>query len=277
MKKIFLSLFILASISLVGCSTKQSGNAMNNGYWFLNYGALSPISSSLNFSIPTLSGSNSSSSAALYVDAAKKKIYFNGSLLNVSGSGLSATLNHGFIFAGNPSNLAAATSTIFLRSGKVGVGTTSPTQLFTVGNHANFTVNSVGNITGGTFNGYTPQSNSLVKNYLWLGNGSGVATAVASNTLPYSPASTVSSQWVTGGSNIYFNTGNVGIGTSSVASKLNIDSGSAATTTISIGNDKNYSCLSFDENGIKYYLDFTKAAQGTLRNFATTTQPTYCY
>ena len=70
-----------------------------------------------------------------------------------SSSKLGTALPAGQIFAGNASNIAAATSTIFLQGGNVGIGTTSPSQLLSVGKSNNFTVDSSGNIVAPTWNG----------------------------------------------------------------------------------------------------------------------------
>ena len=51
---------------------------------------------------------------------------WTGNSFNCAGGGATTTLAHGYILAGNASNLGAATSTIFLYNGKVGIGTTTP-------------------------------------------------------------------------------------------------------------------------------------------------------
>jgi len=58
---------------------------------------------------------------------------------------LSNSLTHGYIFAGNAANTAAATSTIYLKNNNIGIGTTSPSQLLSVGRSNNFTIDNSGN------------------------------------------------------------------------------------------------------------------------------------
>lgn len=56
---------------------------------------------------------------------------------------LSNSLTHGYIFAGNSANAAAATSTVFIKNGNVGIGTTNPLAPLQIGNGTiNNSVNS---------------------------------------------------------------------------------------------------------------------------------------
>ena len=70
------------------------------------------------------------------------------------------------------------------------------------------------------------------------------------------------------------NAGKVGIGTTTPNSVFQVTN--TATTTTEFGSDSSTACPSFWYIGVKYYIDFTQAAAGTLRNFATSTKPGYC-
>jgi hypothetical protein len=116
-----------------------------------------------------------------------------------------------------------------LSSGSVGVGTTNPANTFSIGSGSPFQVNSTGNLV---------KINNV--GYSWpgtVGVANTVLTSDASGNLTWTAAAT---QFVNSGSDIYRNTGNVGIGTTtSPTQKLdvygNINITSAAGSTIFMG------------------------------------------
>jgi len=63
-------------------------------------------------------------------------------------------------------------------------------------------------------------------------NASGGLCIAGDCKTAWSQVTGVSSQWTTSGSNIYYNTGNIGIGTNSPASKLFVGSGTPAVSTL---------------------------------------------
>ncbi len=148
-----------------------------------------------------------------------------------------------------------STALTVLSGGNVGIGTTSPNQLFTVGNNNQFTVSSGGsvniatnlNVNGANLNSSSGYANvyqaSGVQLSYW--NGSSVVAGLLLN-----------------------NTGNVGIGTTSPGAKLTLDSGSflmtnAGGNSIELKHTNNY--------GVKMILD---AANADL-NFQTNNLGTY--
>jgi hypothetical protein len=81
-------------------------------------------------------------------------------------------------------------------------------------------------------------------------------------------------QWITNGSNIYYNSGNVGIGTNSPTAKLQVNAGDALINGLKIGQGSGNSSYS---TAIGYQVLFTNSignyntAAGTQALYANTT------
>ncbi|MDD3486968.1 MAG: tail fiber domain-containing protein [Candidatus Moranbacteria bacterium] len=107
-----------------------------------------------------------------------------------------------------------------LSGGSVGIGTTNPLALLSVGATSQFQVNSSGNVTGGTYNGNTITTGTgtltLGSNTLSVGTSgtAAVGTGLANYVTRWTGTNTISSGV------IYDNGTNVGIGSASPSAKL---------------------------------------------------------
>ena len=100
-------------------------------------------------------------------------------------------------------------------AGSLGIGTTTPGSLLSVGGIANFTNATSTFYASGGFN---------ILHGCYAVNGTCITAGGGS------------SQWTTTGSNIYFNTGYIGIGTTSPSRLLTLDSSSATGTILRMSN-----------------------------------------
>jgi len=147
--------------------------------------------------------------------------------------------------------------------GAVGIGTTSPAALLDVQGAAQFgsgnvdLINAAGKIAGITSTYLANLSGADLTNLnaSSLGSGTvptarlGTGTASSSTYLrgDQTWATVASSQWTTSGSNIYYNTGNVGIGTTGPGQKLDIY-GATNVLRLTSGSDS-----SGTRHGIEFY------------------------
>ncbi len=163
---------------------------------------------------------------------------FNGSLFVAKATAASILTESagGFYFYGNTSLTSGSTYTPTMNvaitpTGSVGIGTATPLDTLDV--------NGTGiHITSGVPGATSAALYNNAGTLYW--NGSAVATGSAS-------------QWTTSSSNIYYSTGNVGIGTASPTQLLHVYGGSADTKAL-VQSTTNYAAYQLITNGQTWTL-----------------------
>ncbi len=114
-------------------------------------------------------------------------------------------------------------------SGNVGIGSTSPVTSLDLSQETNAIALPVGNT------GNRPTGGALTNGEIRYNTSTPAVEAYVNGTWTSLNGSGGSSQWTTSGSNIYYNTGNVGIGTTSPQALFSLGSGFAPYYSGTIG------------------------------------------
>jgi len=177
----------------------------------------------------------------------------------------STVLTDGYIFVGNPSNQATATSSLFVQgsTGNVGIGTTGPTHSFDVGSGSDFYVDIGSAVQVGGSIDFFVDGDGLV--YDTTSNRVGIGTTTPGYLLDVDGDFRVGEA---GTSNAFFvnaGTGEVGIGTASPSDPLHLF---ASVPEIRLeDSDGGYAVISGSGGSLSFNADPTNAQPGSRITF----------
>lgn len=228
----------------IGNTARADGTASialgHNAYSFADFSAALGSATSANANNSVAVGSNNISQSFAEVTLGS----FNTTYTPNSTSSWDA--NDRILTVGNgSSNGSRSTAMVIMKNGRVGIGTTTPTdELQVVGR----TKTTDFQMTNGANNGYLLQSNASGQ-AIWVYPGSIIP---AGTGLSYS-GTTLNSVWTASGNDIYKNnTGNVGIGTSSPSALLHVNNSSGtASITIQSGTSNAYLNMNAGASGME--------------------------
>ena len=180
----------------------------------------------------TLSGT-STFNGPLALSAITAPSQTNSLLYNTAGS---LYWSGGLIAGATVGTWTSDGTNIYRTSGNVGIGSTTPGEALSVVGNGAFTGDVTANAfygDGSNLTGITSFSTSTTRSVfsatspLAYDNGTGVFSVASGYTIPTTASTTAwenmdGSQWETSGSDIYFSTGNVAIGTTTAANALDV-------------------------------------------------------